>query len=207
MASYKLTYFDARGRGEGIRYIFAQAGVKYEDNRIKREDWPKLKETTPFGQLPILEVDGKVLSGSGSICRLLAEKFGLAGLNEFENAELDSIADFINDFALTQITKFWGEKDEARKAELKKEIIEKQIPRYFGTLEKRIVANNSPDGWIFRTKVTYIDFSLALTTEVVKMMLGENVLDDYAAIKKLTDSVNALPNIAKWINERPQTQF
>ena len=110
MASYKLTYFDARGRGEGIRYIFAQAGVKYEDNRIKREDWPKLKETTPFGQLPILEVDGKVLSGSGSICRLLAEKFGLAGLNEFENAELDSIADFINDFALTQITKFWGEK-------------------------------------------------------------------------------------------------
>ena len=40
---YKLIYFDARGRAEVTRMILAAADVKYEDQRIKFEDWPKLK--------------------------------------------------------------------------------------------------------------------------------------------------------------------
>ena len=43
MPSYKLTYFDARGRGEISRMVLAAAGQKYEDDRVKSEDWPKLK--------------------------------------------------------------------------------------------------------------------------------------------------------------------
>ena len=39
MSSYKLYYFDARGRGEVIRIMLAQAGVKYEDIRYGKEDW------------------------------------------------------------------------------------------------------------------------------------------------------------------------
>ncbi len=30
MPPYKLTYFDGRGNGEGIRLIFAQVGVPFE---------------------------------------------------------------------------------------------------------------------------------------------------------------------------------
>ena len=39
MSQYKLFYFPFPGRGELIRFIFAQAGVEYEDYRIPYEKW------------------------------------------------------------------------------------------------------------------------------------------------------------------------
>lgn len=41
--AYKFTYFDLRGVGEVIRYIFKYANIEFEDVRIKGEDWPKVK--------------------------------------------------------------------------------------------------------------------------------------------------------------------
>lgn len=41
--SYKLTYFDFKGRGEAIRLLLATAGVKFADDRVKLENWPSIK--------------------------------------------------------------------------------------------------------------------------------------------------------------------
>ena len=43
MPKYKLTYFNAMGRAELARLIFALKGVQYEDVRIDKAEWPKLK--------------------------------------------------------------------------------------------------------------------------------------------------------------------
>ena len=90
MSTYKLIYFNGKGRAELARFIFVQADVKYEDERIT-SGWMELKPKTPFGSLPVLVEDGKELGGSVAIARYLAEKFGLAGANAFENAEIASI--------------------------------------------------------------------------------------------------------------------
>ncbi len=52
---------------------------------------------TPFGQVPILEVDGQVLAQSNAIARYLARKHGLAGKDEWEQAQADMYADNIHD--------------------------------------------------------------------------------------------------------------
>lgn len=51
----------------------------------------------PFGQLPLLEVKGKKINQSTAICRYLAKEVGLAGKDEFEDLEIDSIVDTIAD--------------------------------------------------------------------------------------------------------------
>lgn len=43
MPSYKLTYFDGRGRAEISRLVLVAAGQKYEDVRVGQEEWPTLK--------------------------------------------------------------------------------------------------------------------------------------------------------------------
>jgi hypothetical protein len=46
---FKLTYFNAKARGELSRYLFALAGVPFEDHRIEFADWPAIKDKTPLG--------------------------------------------------------------------------------------------------------------------------------------------------------------
>ena len=43
MPSYKLIYFNSRGRAEETRLLFGAAGVKYEDCRLNGEEFEKLK--------------------------------------------------------------------------------------------------------------------------------------------------------------------
>lgn len=51
----------------------------------------------PFGQVPVLEVDGQMLAQSHSIGRYLARRHGLAGKGEWEEAQADMYADCIID--------------------------------------------------------------------------------------------------------------
>lgn len=48
MPSYKLHYFNVRGRAEPTRLMFAYANVPYEDIRIKSEEWPAMRPSSEF---------------------------------------------------------------------------------------------------------------------------------------------------------------
>lgn len=200
MSQYKLTYFNLRARAELIRLIFVQAGVDYEDRRIAKEEWGELKPKTPYGSLPTLEVDGKVLAGSLPIARFVAERHGLAGSNDLENTEIAGILDCLGDL-LQAFIKVLFESDETRKAELKKKFDEEESPKYFSLLEKRVTA----DGWLYGSKVTYAD--LAFFNFCDNLSGQPNLLEKYPGLKSVQEKVGALPNIAKWLKDRPVTPF
>jgi len=84
MSDYKLIYFDTYGRGEPIRLIFALVFVIYAEVRVKKEAWPHMTPTLPWGQLPVLEVGGETIGQSATIARFLARRFNLVGSNEFQ---------------------------------------------------------------------------------------------------------------------------
>lgn len=58
---------------------------------------------TPFGQMPILEIDGKAAYQSLAILRYLGRRFGLAGSNDWEQLMVDSIVDTFADFRQSKI--------------------------------------------------------------------------------------------------------
>ena len=198
MSQYKLTYFNIRGRAELIRLIFVQGSVQYEDKRIAKEEWVELKPKTPNGSLPTLEVDGKTLPGSIPIARFVAERFGLAGSNDIENTEIAGVMDCLTDL-VTLFMKVMFEKDEIRKAELKKNFDEEECPKYLSLLEKRVTA----EGWLYGSKVTYADLAFFNFSE----NLPAEVLAKYQGLKSVKENVGALPNIAQWVKDRPVTPF
>lgn len=51
-----LTYFNACGRAEPIRWALAQAGIKYEDRRVEQVDWPAMKDSKYESMSKILMV-------------------------------------------------------------------------------------------------------------------------------------------------------
>ncbi|KAJ7389531.1 hypothetical protein OS493_030916 [Desmophyllum pertusum] len=119
MPRYVLTYFNVRGRAEPIRLLFHVAGVEFEDKRLTSEEWAVMKTSgkAPFGQLPLLEVDGTVLAQSFSIMRYVANEVGLAPSTNLQKAQADMIVDGCTDLASKLIAPRF-EKDEAKKAEL-----------------------------------------------------------------------------------------
>ena len=202
--TYKLCYFKARGNAESARFIFAQAGVKYEDVRYEREEWAKVKPTTPTGKLPMLEVGDVQLPGSVPIDRYLGEKFGLAGSNDLENALIASIVDVVKDFR-EKMGKVYSGTEEEKKAAMKK-IVEEEIPAYWGVVEKMIQKNNSDEGWSFGKSVTYVDFYITTTLDYV-LPNCPDFSTKFPGVFKVKTAVEALPNIAKWIAERPKTEY
>jgi prostaglandin-H2 D-isomerase / glutathione transferase len=55
----------------------------------------------PMNQLPVLEVDGKRVNQSLACCRFIAKGLQLAGNDDWENLQIDTVADTVNDFRLS----------------------------------------------------------------------------------------------------------
>ena len=57
-----------------------------------------LSTDTPFGQVPILEYEGAIITQSIAIARFLAKKADLYGKDDVTQARADMIVDYVTDF-------------------------------------------------------------------------------------------------------------
>jgi len=204
MPTIKLTYFNVRGRGETIRLCLAAGGIKYEDKRIEHKDWPALKPNTPWGSLPVLEVDGKTLGQSITIARYVAREAGLVGKNSLEQGLVDSVVDTTTEFREKMIEVHF--KPEDQKAAAQKDFQEKTIPAILGNLEKFAASNKEKPGYFVGSKLTLADVHFFSILEIL-MGNAPTILSSFPTLKKVYDNVAANPKIAEYIKNRPTTPF
>ncbi|VDL78720.1 unnamed protein product [Nippostrongylus brasiliensis] len=190
MVQYKLLYFDGRGTAEIIR-----------QSRSICENIAEM----PFGQLPVLEEDGKKLAQSFAIARYLARKFGLAGKSAFEQALVDSIADQMKDF-VSEIRPYlriaWGF-DQGDVSTSVEGILLPAREKLFTFLLKFLKENKS--GFLVGDSLAWADLYLAEAAEI-----GQNVPEFYEGfpeIKAHSDNIRTIPVLRKWLETRPKTAF
>src|SRR5690349_15272190 len=121
MSKPKLIYFDAPvSRGEECRLALHLAGIEFEDARINSIAWAAMKEHTPYGGLPVLELPGRpALAQSNAILVLIGRQHGLHPADEFEAARHEGMMQHVEDLraAVTPTIRMEdGQKRAAREA-------------------------------------------------------------------------------------------
>merc|ERR1712241_1477122 len=200
----KVVYFDLMGRAELTRLILAQAGVEYEDVRIKREDWPAMKPTIPWNQLPMLEYDGKKIVQSIAMARFFAREYGLAGKNNLEAAQADMLVDCMTDLQNKYVPVLF-QPDEAKKKEMAETFIKEQLTPFMKNLAGALKDNGGQ--WLVGSDLTYADIMLASLLGTLEKRHPGVLSKEAPLLYKHMSEVYGLPKIKEWIAKRPKTEF
>jgi len=200
MPQYKLTYFDmpGGGRAESIRWIFTIAKVQFEDVRISGAEWAELKPKTPWGQVPILSVDGKEIGQSRTIMRFLGKKFNMVGSSEWDATKCDEISDVLEDINSEVVKVIFG-KDDTEKEIAKKNLVDKVWPNNLPKLEKLAKAN--PGDFFVTKNVTWVDAYFAHALHFWQLT-DKDLLKNYPNLKKIQDGIANIPEMKDYLKAR-----
>jgi len=203
---YTLTYFNVRGMAEPIRYMFKYSEVDFEDKRLDFEKgWGDVKDDYPYKRLPMLSWGDKQLSQSLAIMRFVGKELGLNGADDFENAKCDEYADVMKDI-LTMMEPLWHDSDTEAKEKQKKKIFTETFPSLLPKVEADLKANGGK--FLIGKKYTWVDFLMAHYIESFQLSLDSGkFLEDFPTIKGHQEAVFNIPQIQKWIKERPAAPY
>lgn len=140
MSKLKLTYFDFHGgRGEPARIALSIGGIEFEDDRVPAAAWERRKPDTPFGALPVLEVDGQGVSQSNAINRYVGKLADLYPSDPWQAALCDEAMDAVEDIGSKVVATF-NLPDDEKKAQ-RERLAEGPIPFYLERLQQRLEAH------------------------------------------------------------------
>ncbi|XP_076294014.1 glutathione S-transferase-like [Lasioglossum baleicum] len=202
MPTYKLTYFPITALAEPIRFLLSYGGAEFEDYRLGADEWPKLKHEMPFGQVPVLEIDGKKVNQSAAISRYLAKQFGLAGKNDWEALEIDIAVDTIHDVRL-KLAAYHNETNEVAKAE-KLNVVKDQVSYYLERLDSQVKKNG---GYFVGGALSWADLTFVGLLEAFNYVMKSDIIENYKNLKQLEQTVLNVPAIKSWVAKRPKSKW
>jgi len=206
MPEYKLVYFDYEGFGEAIRLALTHAGVPFED--VRHDDMqPGWKDRikTPFGKLPMLEIDGKVLPESMAILRYIGEQHGLQADDPFDRAMGDAFATMWTDVMATEmvvgccdlVTWEW---DVTKVEKVMSEMVQPRLKYVDEHVSK------SKSGYLTGDKVTWADFYV-YNQLIVLERIFRAPMEKYPHLVKFVKKMDALPAVQSWHKSHADEQW
>ncbi|CAD7700301.1 unnamed protein product [Ostreobium quekettii] len=195
----KLTYFNIKGRAEPIRLALYIGGIEFEDNRLTGEQFAELKPSLPYGQVPVLEVDGEVIAqGLAQLC-YAGKLAGLYPEDPVVAMRVDEALCAGEDMSATLRPSFF-EKDEAKKLEMRKALAEETLPKWLGMMEKRYSAR--PGDYSCGEEMTVADLAIYSFGSWMKMGVLDgiptSILDPYPTLCGIIEKVGAHPKVKEW---------
>ena len=205
-----LIYFDFPfWRAEVSRIALFMGGIEFNDRRIDSEEFQRVKSNgclddgtlIPFGQLPVLVVNGVSVAQTGGIARFCGK---LADLYPKDDsllaARIDQFIDFLTD--LNSLISFSG-KDVSEEQKLlnRKNLASGEFKRKLGILEHNI---SESDPWVTGSEISIAD--IAIWRTMGWMVSGtvdgfpKNLLEEFPNIKRVCKSVDKHPKVLEWIS-------
>nr|QIJ45839.1 glutathione S transferase Sigma 5 [Meteorus pulchricornis] len=204
MTRYKLTYFNVMGLGEPIRFLLSYGGHEFEDIRVEREiEWPKMKASTPFGQLPILEIDGKPFAQTLPICHYLAKHMNLIGITDLDTLQIDAIAAALADLR-KQVAIFYREPNAEIKDKVKKQTVKTTVPFFMDKFEELAKKNG---GYLHGGQLSYADLFFTAIYDSLENACTVDITENRPTLKALRARVLDIPRIKVWLEKRPKLEF
>ncbi|XP_023329805.1 probable glutathione S-transferase 9 [Eurytemora carolleeae] len=210
--SVKLTYFGVRGKGEIIRLLLHVGKVDFVDERITKEDWPELKPSMLFGQVPRLIWDGQELYQSNSIVRFVAQKVWLVGKTEDDFTKADMLLEHSADFFKELRGLRFAEADS--KQTLVDQFLQKFLPGWLEGAEKALKLGGGE--FYVGNQLTFAD--IAVYTMLSFLMWEEEkgfqnvnaedrflIMDKYPMVKRNYLAVQSIPEVKKYEESRPDS--
>jgi len=199
-----LSYFDFDGgRGEAARLVMHLGGIAFEDKRIAGKDWPALRDKTPFQAMPVLEVDGRVITQSNTINRYLGKLAGLYPKDDWQAALVDEVMDAVEDVS-TRIGNTMALEGEAKK-KAREALTAGPIPRFLQQIEARLKAGGGE--WFVDKRLTVADIKCFLWVRWLKSgaldHIPADIVDQHAPLlAKHLERVKNHPKIAAYYAAR-----
>ncbi|HKP56426.1 MAG TPA: glutathione S-transferase family protein [Polyangiales bacterium] len=191
----KLTYFDAPvSRGEECRLAFHVAGVDFEDNRIPGAAWGELKPKTPFGALPVLELEGRPpLAESNAILTLIGRRHGLHPEDLFEAARHEALLSHAESLR-HQVTPSLRISDEVEKKKAREALATAYLPAWGASTERQL--GDGP--FVAGKKLNVVDIKLYMIVRWFASGTVDHVpATVFAAFPKLTRLYEAVRDDAR----------
>ena len=185
MNSIKFNYFPFNARGAITRAILSVSKATWENHIITMQEWPTVKQSgfCEFGQLPVLEFNGKKYTQSMAMELFLARHYNLIGITADEEYQVTSLLCTFDDL-FPLVHKVSMLRTEELKKNLEKnrsELIEK-YKFYLKKLEERYVKNGKKN-YFLGEHFTLADIYLSVVTNsFVNAMNGKDPFKETAPL-------------------------
>ena len=194
-------------RAEVLRVSLFIKDIPFEDIRVSREEFIHMIKTgflpngmkVPFHQLPVIEVDGKIIGQTGAIARYCGKVSNLYADDILKAAKIDQIIDAATDIT-NVVSPTIREKDQEKKMEDRKVLVNKLLPRWFRYLENLLLEDDST--W-FVEKMTIADIAmwrlLGWLTSGIIDGIPTSIVDDFPKLKNIHHQVHTHPKVQEWM--------